>query len=140
MAPVEKDHSRGLNGALAAEIRAEMGVQEVSGHQLAELSGIDRLTLRRYLKTERGWTTANVEAVSQALGLDPGELMRRAVERRDRQPEVYGRLTLQQALDIVEDRAEVSDVVRQLDEQLENRRGSKPPVTKAARSSRKKDS
>lgn len=90
MAPVEKDHGRGLNGALAAEIRSEMGVQNISGHKLADLAGIDRLTLRRYTRGERALTTATVEAVANALGLDPFELMRRAVDRRDREPHLYG--------------------------------------------------
>lgn len=90
MSPVEKDHARGLNGALAAEIRAEMGVKGISGHKLAELSGIDRLTLRRYTKGERAISTATMEAVAEALGLDPGDLMRRAVERRDADEATYG--------------------------------------------------
>lgn len=90
MSPVEKQHERGLNGALAAEIRAEMGVRQVSGHQLAADAGIDRLTLRRYLKAERAWTTANLEAVAHALGLDPGDLMIAAVRRRDANPSLYG--------------------------------------------------
>lgn len=90
MSPVEKDHARGLNGALAAEIRAEMAVQGVSGHRLAELTGIDRLTLRRYTKGDRALTTSTVEAVALALDLAPGDLMMRAARRRDENPALYG--------------------------------------------------
>ncbi len=90
MSPIEKDHRRGLNGALAAEIRSELGAQDKTQTWLSDESGIERLTLRRYLKAERGMTTAVVEAVTEALGLDPGELMVRAVVRRDREPATYG--------------------------------------------------
>lgn len=90
MSPVEKDHARGLNGALAAEIRAEMGAQEISGHKLADMTGIDRLTLRRYTKGTRGLSTSTIEAIALALKVEPGELMVRAAARRDANPELYG--------------------------------------------------
>lgn len=90
MTPIEKDHGRGLNGALAAEIRAELAVRDRTTTWLAERAQMDRLTLRRYLKAERAMNTAIVEAVAEALGVDPGDLMAQAVARRDRYPELYG--------------------------------------------------
>lgn len=93
MTPVERDHERGLNGALAAEIRAELAVREKTQTWLADEAGVDRLTLRRYLKAQRAMNTALVEAIAEALQLDPGELMARAVTRRNAHPELYGHIT-----------------------------------------------
>ena len=90
MTPIERDHGRGLNGALAAEIRAELAVQEKTLTWLSAAAGIERLTLRRYIKAERAMNTALIEAIALALQMDPGELMARAVERRNKYPELYG--------------------------------------------------
>lgn len=95
MSPVEKDPHRGLNGALAAEIRSELAVQDKSQTWLAEASGIERLTLRRYLKGERAINTSVAEAIAGPLGLDPGELLARAVARRDAHPDLYGHVSEQ---------------------------------------------
>lgn len=89
MSPIERDHERGLNGALAAEIRAELAVQDKTTTWLAAEAGMDRLTLRRYLKAERAMNTALVEGLAQALQVDPGALMARAVARRDAHPDLY---------------------------------------------------
>lgn len=90
MTPMERDPQRGLNGALAAQIRAELGASRISVRALAGMADIDRLTLRRYVNADRPLNTAHVEAIAQALGLDPGELMARAVARRNNEPQVYG--------------------------------------------------
>lgn len=90
MTPLERDHSRGLNGALAAEIRAELGARRISVRALAAMADIDRLTLRRYVNAERALNTAHVEAIAEALEMDPGELMARAVARRDEDPDQVG--------------------------------------------------
>lgn len=89
MAPVEKDPARGLNGALAAEIRAQQGARNIKTSALSELSGIERVTLTRYLKPTRPINTAVVEAIARALDMDPGELMARAIRRRDEEPALY---------------------------------------------------
>lgn len=90
MTPLERDHERGLNGALAAEIRAELAVQDKSQTWLAEATEIDRLTLRRYLKAQRALNTATIEVIAAALDVEPGELMLRAAERRNKYPDLYG--------------------------------------------------
>lgn len=90
MTPLERDHERGLNGALAAEMRAELAVQNRKQTWLAVRTDMDRVTLRRYLMAERAMNTAIVEVIATALGVDPGELMSRAVQRRNRYPELYG--------------------------------------------------
>lgn len=94
MTPIEKDPSRGLNGALAAEIRSELAVRQLSQTWLSEASGIERLTLRRYLNGERQINTAVAESIAQALDLDPSDLMVRAVSRRDADPFHYGPATI----------------------------------------------
>jgi transcriptional regulator with XRE-family HTH domain len=89
MTPVEKDSARGLNGALATEIRAQQGMRRMSTAKLALASGIERGTLTRYLEAKRPLNTAHVEAIAEAIGMDPGELMALAVRRRDEQPDLY---------------------------------------------------
>lgn len=81
MTPIEKDHAKGLNGALAAEIRAEIAAQGRTNIEVAKTVGMDRVTFQRYVNTVRGMNTAITEAIADALNVDPGELMVRAVRR-----------------------------------------------------------
>jgi len=90
MTPLERDHERGLNGALAAEVRAELAVQNRKQTWLAAKADMDRVTMRRYVMAERAMNTAIVEVIATALGVDAGELMARAVQRRNRYPDLYG--------------------------------------------------
>lgn len=90
MTPVQKDPHRGLNGALAAEIRSELAVRQLTQTWLAEASQIERLTLRRYLNGDRPINTAVAESIAEALGLDAAELLLRAVHRRDANWHEYG--------------------------------------------------
>lgn len=90
MTPVQKDPHRGLNGALAAEIRSELAVRQLTQTWLAERSQIERLTLRRYLNGDRPINTAVAESIAEALDLDAAELLLRAVRRRDSNWHEYG--------------------------------------------------
>lgn len=124
MTPLERDHERGLNGALAAEIRAELAVQNRKQTWLALKTDMDRVTLRRYLMAERAMNTALIEAISTALGLDEGELMTRAVQRRNRYPELYS----PHASDI--DDADSSDVRSTVEAIDRARRDTRPARTR----------
>ena len=85
MTPVEKDHSKGLNGALAAEVRAEIAAQGLTNVEVARRMDMNRETFQRYVNMKRGIDTAIVDAIGEALAVDPAELMGRAVRRLERE-------------------------------------------------------
>ena len=53
--------------AISAEFRAAMGRKQVSGPQLAKLSGLSRSYLSKRLRDEASFTLNDVEAISAAL-------------------------------------------------------------------------
>ena len=64
---------------LPAEVRAEMGRQNIRPAHLSELSGINEATISRKVTNEiRTLDLAEAEALAQALGVPLWELMRRA--------------------------------------------------------------
>lgn len=85
MTPVETDHSEGLNGALAAELRAEIAAQRRTNTEVAETAGLKRVPFQRWINAERAITTSTADAICQALGVDTGEMYSRAVRRLERE-------------------------------------------------------
>lgn len=81
MTPVEKDPAKGLNGALAAEMRAEISVQRRTNLEVSETAGVDRVSFQRYVNAKRPINTATAEAICNALGVDAGAMYARAVSR-----------------------------------------------------------
>lgn len=73
-----------INSAVAAELRAERGALSVTVDRLAETSGVPKRTLIRYLKAERSIDIASLWSIATSLGVDPGEIMRRAELRMSR--------------------------------------------------------
>ena len=81
MTPVEKSHSGGLNGALAATLRAERAAQRLSIAALVAHMGISKSTVLRLLAGDRAIDVAHLAGFAEAFGMDPAELMRIAEQR-----------------------------------------------------------
>lgn len=66
-----------LTQRVAAEIRAELGRQQMSQRRLAELLGIDQaLVSRRLAATNaRPWTTDEIDRIAAALGVPVDRLL-----------------------------------------------------------------
>lgn len=81
MTPIEMDHGRGLNGAIAGELRAERSRRRVTFDALAERTGVSKRTLIRVLNGERAISMAVLESICEALGVVPSELIHIAQTR-----------------------------------------------------------
>lgn len=84
MSLYEKDPSKGLNAAVAAELRAEKAASNLTLSDIARLSGVTKGSVQRYLAAERHIDMRTLNALALALGTTPGELIERAQERRAR--------------------------------------------------------
>jgi transcriptional regulator with XRE-family HTH domain len=92
MSPIEKDPSRGMNAAVAAELRAERAARQLTVEQLAERSLIPKRTLLRLLNAERSINIEHLAAMAEALDTDPIRIMNRAEQRYEdmlRSPDFY---------------------------------------------------
>lgn len=70
-----------LPAAVAEQLRAERAAKGITYDRLAQLTGMSKFTVMRYLKQERSIPLPEFAALSEALGLAPVEVMRRAMER-----------------------------------------------------------
>jgi transcriptional regulator with XRE-family HTH domain len=84
MSPVEKDHAAGLNGAVAAVLRGERAAAGLTLEELADRSGVPVVSLRRFLAGERAINVAVLHSVTQALGVEPSEVLEAAQTRLER--------------------------------------------------------
>lgn len=66
-----------LTQRVAAEIRAELGRQQMSQRQLAEKLGIDQALVSRRLAAinARPWTTDEIDRIASALGVPVDRLL-----------------------------------------------------------------
>jgi len=71
--------------AVSAELRAERGAQELTFAQLAARTGMYATTLIRYFKGERDIPVTPFTHMCMALGVEPAEIMRRAMVRVERE-------------------------------------------------------
>lgn len=78
-----------IQAAVAAQIRAELGVAKMSQAELARAIGVHPATISRYLDTEspRDIKWKDYAEIAKTLGLTPQELAERA-ERRLNEGEV----------------------------------------------------
>ncbi|WP_082628257.1 helix-turn-helix domain-containing protein [Actinobaculum massiliense] len=79
--PINNDPQSGLNGAVAAELRAEKAIQQTTFDDLAHQTGISKRTLIRILNADRIITTAYLESLCTALGITPIDIIARATKR-----------------------------------------------------------
>lgn len=86
-----KPYAGGLNGAVAAVLRGERAMLQLTIAELAERSGLTDQSLRRYLATERAIDVEVLYAVAQGLGLTGAEVMARAQDRLAQQQEQESR-------------------------------------------------
>lgn len=91
MSPIEKDHSRGWNAAVAAQVRAERAAKGWTLDSLAAKSGVPKRTLIRLVKTERAFDVAQLAAIAEALDITMSEFLSRADARLS---EVSGEVAL----------------------------------------------
>lgn len=75
-----------LSLALAAQIRAEMGVARLSTRALAHQSGVPERTLARLVSGDRTIDVAQLDRISRALGVSMLDMMTRAEARVAAEP------------------------------------------------------
>ena len=85
MANIDKDPTKGLNAAVAAELRAERMAQEVAFDDLVERVSLSRATTWRLLNAERLITIEALVEVAGALGVSVLEIVERAERRLARE-------------------------------------------------------
>ncbi len=92
MANIDKDPTKGLNAAVAAELRAERVAQEVTFDDLVKRVSLSRATTWRLLNAERLITIEALVEVAGALGVSVLEIVERAEKRlaRDAPPPAEG--------------------------------------------------
>jgi transcriptional regulator with XRE-family HTH domain len=79
---VTTNYGERLNAAVASELRAERAAhQGMTIAKLVEASGIGKSQLLRLLNNQRDIDMQDVALLTQALGMEPAELMRRAQDR-----------------------------------------------------------
>lgn len=76
------EHDRGINGAIAAELRAERAARRMSNRDLADRSGVSKVSVQRYLAPTRTIPVDVLDVLATALGSSIGEIVTRAEERR----------------------------------------------------------
>jgi transcriptional regulator with XRE-family HTH domain len=81
MANIDKDPAKGLNAAVAAELRAERVAQEVTFDDLVKRVSLSRNTTWRLLNAERLITIEALVEVAGALGVSVLEIIERAEKR-----------------------------------------------------------
>lgn len=75
------DPADALNDALAAELRAERAVKNVTYSTLEAETGITERTLMRLFKGDRDLRAAHLILLTGALGITPADLIARAEKR-----------------------------------------------------------
>lgn len=70
-----------MNTAVAAVLRAEKAAQKLTYPTLEAATGIPAVSLKRYFAGDRDITVRVLALIAQALGMTPGEIWAKAVER-----------------------------------------------------------
>ncbi|WP_243061200.1 helix-turn-helix transcriptional regulator [Nocardioides sp. SR21] len=81
---LSKPHAEGLNGAVAAELRAEKAAQNLTNQEIADRSGIPVVSVQRYLVPKRGIEVVVLEKLAAAVGKKASEIVEAAERRLER--------------------------------------------------------
>lgn len=81
MTPLETDPEKGLNGAVAGELRAIRARKRITYDALAARSEVNKRTIFRVLNGERAITTSVLEAICEALEVLPSEVLESAQQQ-----------------------------------------------------------
>ena len=77
---MEQDPTKGLNGAVAGELRAHKARRNMSNEQIAGKSGIPLVSVNRYMAGKRPITLALLNELAEALGTTPETIISAALE------------------------------------------------------------
>lgn len=80
-----KAYAEGLNGAVAAELRAEKAAQNLTNQDIADSSGIPVVSVQRYLAPTREIDVTVLGRLAVALGKTAAEVVEAAEVRLARQ-------------------------------------------------------
>lgn len=80
-------HANGINGAVAAELRAERAALGLTQEQVSGLSGIPLVTVQRLLAAKRAIDVEQLDKLARALGTTAERVMVNAVARLSRSAE-----------------------------------------------------
>jgi transcriptional regulator with XRE-family HTH domain len=98
---VGREHAPNVSRLIAAEVRAEMGRQGVSKHQLATRLGVSDVWIGRRLKVDSTVqiTLEEVEQMAEALGVSSQRLLAAWLPRLDsnQQPSGYASVLVAEA-------------------------------------------
>lgn len=83
MVPVERDPSKGLNAAVAAQLRAERAAADLTVEQLAREADMSPVSVQRYLRGKRHIDVAVLFQLAKALEVEPAEIVANAQRRAD---------------------------------------------------------
>ena len=81
MNEITRDPTAGLNGAVAAELRAERAAKEISFEAIADRVSMSYRTLLRLFSAERFITIEALVEIAAALGVSVLEIVERAEKR-----------------------------------------------------------
>lgn len=85
MANIAKNPTKGMNAAVAAELRAERAAQEVTLDDLTERVSLSRNTTWRLLNAERLISIEALVEIADALGVSVLDIVERAEKRLARE-------------------------------------------------------
>lgn len=74
-------YKENLPQAIAEQLRAERAAKQLHIKQVAELTGLSERALIRYLNGEREITMDKLASIADALGVSPGDIVTRAIQR-----------------------------------------------------------
>lgn len=81
MSTIDRNPSKGLNAAVAAELRSERVIQQVSIETLVERTGLGRSTVLNTLNAKRLLGVEAVASIAEALGVSVTTIFARAEKR-----------------------------------------------------------
>ncbi|MGG7507980.1 helix-turn-helix domain-containing protein [Plantibacter sp. YIM 135249] len=79
--------------AVAAQLRAERAIAQLTIDELASASGLVRGTLLRYLNGKRDIPVPALYQIGMALGVEPHDIVERATARQKKDAETSARVT-----------------------------------------------
>lgn len=82
---MENNYGEDIQSAIADMLRAERAIQELTMDDMAERTGMPKITLHRYMKGQRDIPLKALATICKALGVPMVEIIDRAEQRLESQ-------------------------------------------------------